>query len=85
MGRQGRLGTLIGGAAAGASLIGTYVVAIRPRLLTWGATAGEADRTLPGDELVHHSDQGSQYTDKTYQQLLEDWGIQASMNGVGTW
>jgi putative transposase len=39
----------------------------------------------PGDGLIHHSDQGSQYTDGTYQDLLRDHGIQASMNGVGTW
>ena len=35
--------------------------------------------------LLHHSDQGSQYTDGTYQALLKDHGIQVSMNGVGTW
>jgi transposase InsO family protein len=35
--------------------------------------------------LIHHSDQGSQYTDGEYQQLLKDWQIEASMNGVGTW
>jgi transposase InsO family protein len=35
--------------------------------------------------LIHHSDQGSQYTYNQYQQLLKDWGIQPSMNGVGTW
>ena len=29
--------------------------------------------------------QGSQYTDRTYQALLKDYGIRASMNGVGTW
>ena len=39
----------------------------------------------PGAGLIHHSDQGSQYTDGTYQDLLRDHGIQASMNGVGTW
>jgi len=39
----------------------------------------------PGRGLIHHSDQGSQYTDGTYQALLKDHGIQASMNGVGTW
>jgi transposase InsO family protein len=39
----------------------------------------------PGAGLIHHSDQGSQYTDGTYQALLRDNGIQASMNGVGTW
>ena len=35
--------------------------------------------------LIHHSDQGSQYTASEYQQLLRDWGIEVSMNGVGTW
>ena len=35
--------------------------------------------------LIHHSDQGSQYTDGEYQQLLKDYGIQVSMNGVGSW
>ena len=39
----------------------------------------------PGAGLIHHSDQGSQYTDGTYQLLLKDHGIRASMNGVGTW
>jgi transposase InsO family protein len=39
----------------------------------------------PGDGLIHHSDQGSQYTDSAYQALLTDHGIQVSMNGVGTW
>jgi putative transposase len=42
-------------------------------------------RRRPGAGLIHHSDQGSQYTDGTYQALLRDHGIQASMNGVGTW
>ena len=36
-------------------------------------------------DLIHHSDQGSQYTDGEYQQMLKDWGVQVSMNGVGTW
>ena len=35
--------------------------------------------------LVHHTDQGSQYTNGEYQQMLKDWGIEVSMNGVGTW
>ena len=39
----------------------------------------------PRGDLVHHSDQGSQYTDQVYQVLLESHGIRASMNGVGTW
>jgi len=39
----------------------------------------------PGPGLIHHSDQGSQYTDSRYQALLVGHGIQASMNGVGNW
>ena len=39
----------------------------------------------PGPGLIHHSDQGSQYTDQAYQTLLENHGIQVSMNGVGSW
>jgi putative transposase len=39
----------------------------------------------PDPGLIHHSDQGSQYTDGTYQALLKDHGIRASMNGVGSW
>lgn len=33
--------------------------------------------------LIHHSDRGSQYTDKGYRQVLQDRGIQQSMSGVG--
>jgi putative transposase len=39
----------------------------------------------PGEGLIHHSDQGSQYTDRRYQALLRDHRVQVSMNGVGTW
>lgn len=39
----------------------------------------------PELDLIHHSDQGSQYTAGDYQQLLKDWDIQVSMNGAGTW
>ncbi|MDY6878397.1 MAG: IS3 family transposase [Chloroflexota bacterium] len=39
----------------------------------------------PEAGLIHHSDQGSQYTGHSYQALLRDHGIRASMNSVGTW
>jgi transposase InsO family protein len=42
-------------------------------------------RRKPAAGLLHHSDRGSQYTDQKYQALLEAHGIQASMNGVGSW
>ena len=53
--------------------------------LTNGALKMAIRRRRPGEGLIHHSDQGSQYTDGTYQALLRDHGIQASMNGVGSW
>jgi transposase InsO family protein len=39
----------------------------------------------PQLSLLHHSDQGSQYTDGQYQALLKAHDIQVSMNGAGTW
>ena len=39
----------------------------------------------PSALVIHHSDQGSQYTATTYRELLASNGIQASMNGVQTW
>jgi transposase InsO family protein len=39
----------------------------------------------PETGLIHHSDQGSQYTDQAYQVLLRDYDIRASMNGAGSW
>jgi len=39
----------------------------------------------PSPGLIHHSDQGSQYTDGRYQAVLAAHGFQASMNGVGSW
>ena len=37
----------------------------------------------PYGNLMHHSDQGSQYTGASYQKLLSDANIQASMSRVG--
>jgi len=39
----------------------------------------------PEAGIMHHSDQGSQYTSRTYQALLVENGFVVSMNGVGTW
>ena len=53
--------------------------------LTISALAMALFQRQPAPGLIQHSDQGSQYTDGTYQALLAAYGIQASMNGVGTW
>jgi len=37
----------------------------------------------PPPGLLHHSDRGSQYTGRLYQQLLKDKGFQVSMSGTG--
>jgi transposase InsO family protein len=39
----------------------------------------------PDAGLIHHSDQGSQYTDQAHQALLKDHSIRASMNGAASW
>jgi len=53
--------------------------------LTLRALQMALQQRRPGPGLVHHSDQGSQYTDRRYQAVLAAHGIEASMNGVGTW
>ncbi len=40
-------------------------------------------RRRPDPELLHHSDQGSQYTCEQFQQLLADHGIECSMSRTG--
>jgi transposase InsO family protein len=37
------------------------------------------------DELLHHSDRGSQYTSDEFQKLLKDSGVTCSMSGAGKW
>jgi transposase InsO family protein len=53
--------------------------------LTMTALKMALQQRQPMAGLIHHSDRGSQYTDQAYQALLKDYGIRASMNGVGTW
>ena len=53
--------------------------------LTMAALKMALQQRQPAAGLIHHSDQGSQYTDQAYQALLENHGLQASMNGVGSW
>jgi putative transposase len=53
--------------------------------LTVSALKMAIDQRQPRPGLIHHSDQGSQYTDTTYRQLLQDHAIKASMNSTGNW
>jgi putative transposase len=53
--------------------------------LTVGALKMAIGQRQPRPGLIHHSDQGCQYTDSTYRQLLRDHAIEASMNSTGNW
>lgn len=43
------------------------------------------EQRQPDLGLIHHSDQGSQYTDGESQTVLKNYSIQVNMNGVGSW
>ena len=53
--------------------------------LTLAALHMAIRRCRPEPGLVHHSDQGSQYTDGGYQAVLRAHDMLPSMNGVGSW
>ena len=53
--------------------------------LTLRALRMALQQRRPASTLLHHSDQGRQYTSGSYQELLKNHAIQVSMNGVGTW
>jgi transposase InsO family protein len=53
--------------------------------LTLAALRMAIRQRQPGAGLIHHSDQGSQYTDSRYQAVLKANKIQPSMNSVGSW
>ena len=54
MHRRARIAVWV--AAAGVGLLAAYARLVRPWALRWGATAEEAARPLPGDELVTKAD-----------------------------
>lgn len=51
--------------------------------LTETALAMAFTQRQPDDDLLHHSDRGSQYTCSSYQQMLTDRGVTVSMSRVG--
>jgi len=44
---------------------------------------GAVSTRRPAKGLVHHSDRGSQYCSYEYQSLLKQFGLEASMSGIG--
>ena len=53
--------------------------------LTLAALTMALGQRRPSADLIHDSEQGSQYTDSRYQDLLSAHGILPSMNSVGSW
>ena len=51
--------------------------------LVMGALKMALGRRLPGPDMVHHSDRGSQYASHEYRDALRDNGIQCSMSRKG--
>jgi len=53
------------------------------RALVLNALTDALRRRQPAPGLIHHSDRGSQYASRDYQQLLADYGLIASMSRKG--
>jgi len=66
-------------------IVGWAMSARMTSTLTLAALKMALQQRQPEPGLIHHSDQGSQYTDNVSQSLLKDHGIRVSMNGVGSW
>lgn len=64
-------------------IVGWAMDSHRDEPLTERALLMALGRRQPADELLHHSDRGSQYTSHDYQALLAQAGIVVSMRGKG--
>jgi len=64
-------------------VVGWSMKAERDASLVMDALMMAVWRRGKADALLHHSDQGSQYTSEQFQHLLADNGITCSMNRAG--
>jgi transposase InsO family protein len=64
-------------------IVGWAAAPLRDRRLTLAALEMALGRRRPGSELVHHSDQGSQYACRDYTAVLQRYGIVVSMSRKG--
>jgi putative transposase len=64
-------------------VVGWAMDAQMPTALTLRALEMAVQRRRPAAGLLHHSDRGSQYTAKAYQQRLVEFGMRASMSRKG--
>lgn len=73
MARENRFSRLFLGTIAGAAAAAGYALAIRPRVLTWGATDEEVHRSLPGDELVPNPQMEATHAVTIHASAAEVW------------
>ncbi len=64
-------------------IVGWAMASHREESLVEAALWMALSRRKPLDELLHHSDRGSQYTSLAYQRVLAQFSIQVSMSGKG--
>lgn len=64
-------------------IVGWAMAAHREESLVEAALWMALGRRHPAEELLHHSDRGSQYTSLAYQAVLAQFQIQVSMSGKG--
>ena len=64
-------------------IVGWSMAATMTSRLVVDALEMAVQRRLPGEDLLAHSDRGSQYASEHYQTLLGKHGIECSMSGVG--
>jgi putative transposase len=64
-------------------VVGWAMASHRAESLVEAALWMALGRRNPGEELMHHSDRGSQYTSQAYQAVLAQFQIQVSMSGKG--
>jgi len=64
-------------------VVGWAMSTLIDEALTLSALRMALTNRAPGDQLVHHSDRGSQYAAKKYRELLEARGVARSMSRKG--
>jgi putative transposase len=64
-------------------IVGWAMASHREESLVEAALWMALGRRQPVEELLHHSDRGSQYTSLAYQAVLSQFHIQVSMSGKG--
>lgn len=64
-------------------VVGWSMAATMTSRLVVDALEMAVQRRLPGEELLAHSDRGSQYASEHYQRVLSKHGIECSMSEVG--